>query len=418
MPALHQWRNALNKLITLVTLVTLTAAAASPSFAQGETKYGPGVTDTEIKLGQTMPYSGPASSLSLIGKVEVAYFKMINAGGGVNGRKINLISLDDGFNPAKAVEQTRKLVEGDEVLAIFSTEGSAPNLAIAKYMNSRKVPQLLGQAGSPKLIDPANLPWTTTFYTTSSLEGRQLAVFLLETKANAKVGIIYQNDDNGRSYMEGMKSGLGEKAATMVIKEVGFDLTYPTIDSQILSLQAAGVDTVFFATTTPKFVAQGIRKIGELGWKPLMLLTFPASSIETTLKPAGLEHAIGAVTSIYSKDPGDPKWRDDPAVQDYYKFMKEWAPGEPPTDSTGRIGYIAAQMMVEILMRCGDDLTRDNLLYHATHIKDFQIPMFVSGIKINVTPEDRVPWKQAQMVRFDGKSYEFIGGIVTAPGDK
>jgi branched-chain amino acid transport system substrate-binding protein len=416
MPALHQWRNALNKLITLVTLMTLTAA--SPGFAQGEKKYGPGVTDTEIKLGQTMPYSGPASSLSLIGKVEVAYFKMINARGGVNGRKINLISLDDGFNPAKTVEQTRKLVEGDEVLAIFSTEGSASNLAIAKYMNSRKVPQLLGQAGSPKLIDPTNLPWTTTFYTTSSLEGRQLAVFLLETKANAKVGIIYQNDDNGRSYMDGMKSGLGKKAATMLVKEVGFDLTYPTIDSQMLSLQAAGADTIFFATTTPKFVAQGIRKIAELGWKPLMLLTFPASSIETTLKPAGLEHAIGAVTSIYSKDPGDPKWRDDPAVQDYYKFMKEWAPGEPPTDSTGRIGYIAAQMMVEILMRCGDDLTRENLLYHATHIKDFQIPMFVSGIKINVTPEDRVPWKQAQMVRFDGRSYEFIGGIVTAPGDK
>ncbi len=390
MPALHQWRNALNKLITLVILVTLTVAAASPSFAQGEKKYGPGATDTEIKLGQTMPYSGPASSLSLIGKVEVAYFKMINARGGVNGRKINLISLDDGFNPAKTVEQTRKLVEGEEVLAIFSTEGSAPNLAIAKYI----------------------------FYTTSSLEGRQLAVFLLETKANAKVGIIYQNDDNGRSYMEGMKSGLGEKAATMLVKEVGFDLTYPTIDSQILSLQAAGADTVFFATTTPKFVAQGIRKVGELGWKPLMLLAFPASSIETTLKPAGLEHAIGAVTSIYSKDPGDPKWRDDPAVQDYYKFMKEWAPGEPPTDSTGRIGYIAAQMMVEILMRCGDDLTRENLLYHATHIKDFQIPMFISGIKINVTPEDRVPWKQAQMVRFDGRSYEFIGDIVTAPGDK
>jgi branched-chain amino acid transport system substrate-binding protein len=408
----------LNKLMTVVLVTLAMTAAAFPRFAQADKRYGPGVTDSEIKLGQTMPYSGPASSLSLIGKVQVAYFKMINAQGGVNGRKINLISLDDGFNPAKTVEQTRKLVEGEEVLAIFSTEGSAPNLAIAKYMNSKKVPQLLGQAGSPRLVDPVNLPWTTTFYTTSSLEGKQLATFLLETKADAKVGIIYQNDDNGKSYLEGMKAGLGERGATMVVKEVGFDLSYPTIDSQILSLQAAGADTIFFATTTPKFVAQGIRKIGELGWKPLMLLAFPASSIETTLKPAGVEHAIGAVTSIYSKDPGDPRWRDDPAVQDYYKFMKEWAPGEPATDSTGRIGYIAAQMMVEILKRCGDDLTRDNLLFHATHIKDFQIPMFVSGIKINVTPEDRVPWKHAQMVRFDGKSYEFIGGIVTTPGDK
>jgi ABC-type branched-subunit amino acid transport system substrate-binding protein len=253
------WRNALNKLMTVVIVTLTVAAAAFPSFAQADKRYGPGVTDSEIKLGQTMPYSGPASSLSLIGKVQVAYFKMINAQGGVNGRKINLISLDDGFNPAKTVEQTRKLVEGEEVLAIFSTEGSAPNLAIAKYMNSKRVPQLLGQAGSPRLVDSVNLPWTTTFYTTSSLEGKQLATFLLETKADAKVGINYQNDDNGRSYLEGMKAGLGEGGATMVVKEVGFDLSYPTIDSQILSLQAAGADTVFFATTTPKFVAQGIR---------------------------------------------------------------------------------------------------------------------------------------------------------------
>jgi len=408
----------LNKNMTAVLAILAAATIASPSYAQDNKKYGPGVTDTEIKLGQTMPYSGPVSSLSLIGKVQLAYFKMINAKGGVNGRKINLISLDDSFNPAKTVEQTRKLVEGEEVLAIFSTQGSAPNLAIAKYMNGKKVPQLLGQAGSPKLVDPVNFPWTTTFYTTSSMEAKQFASFLLQTKPDAKVGILYQNDENGRSYLESLKMGLGDKAATMVVKEAGFDVTYPTIDSQILLLQAAGADTIFFATTTPKFVAQGIRKIGELGWKPLMLLVTVASSIETALKPAGVEHAIGAVTALFAKDPSDPKWQSDPAMQEYYAFMKEWAPGEPPTDSVGRIGYIAAQMMVEILKRCGDDLTRENLLYHATHIKDFQLPMFVSGIKINMTPEDRVPWKQAQMARFDGKSYVFIGDVVTAPGDK
>jgi branched-chain amino acid transport system substrate-binding protein len=385
--------------------------------AVAEKKYGPGVTDTEIKLGQTMPYSGPASGLSLVGRVQLAYFKMINAQGGVNGRKINLISLDDGLSPAKTVEQTRSLVEGEGVLAIFSTMGSAPNLAITKYLNNAKVPQLLAQAGTPKIIDPVNLPWTTNFYSTLSVEAKEFAAYLLESKPDAKIGILYQNDESGKTYLEGMKAGLGDKAAAMVVKEAAFDLTFPTIDSQILLLRSAGANTVFFGTTAPKFGAQGIRKIGELGWKPLIVLVPTVSSIDTTLKPAGVAHAIGAITSMSGKDPGDPKWHDDPAMQEFFAFMKQWAPNEPSSEPLARVGFVTAQLMVDILKRCGDDLTRENLIDKATHIKDVQLPLFIPGVKINISPENRVPWKQAQMARFDGKSWVFVGGIVAAPSE-
>jgi ABC-type branched-subunit amino acid transport system substrate-binding protein len=394
----------------------LLAAAVQPAIA--EKKYGPGVTDTEIKLGQTMPYSGAASGLSMVGKIQTAYFKMLNSQGGVNGRKINLISSDDAFSPPKTVEQTRTLVEGDEVLAIFSSMGSAPNLSVAKYLNNAKVPQLMALAGTPKIIDPVNLPWTTTFYSTLSLEAKEFAAYLLESKPNAKIGILYQNDESGKTYLEGMKAGLGDKAATMVLKEVGFDLTFPTIDSQILLLQAAGVDTVFFATVSPKFGAQGIRKIGELGWKPLIVLVPAVSQIEATLKPAGVEHAVGAITSIFQKLSGDPKWDKDPAMMEYYAFMKQWAPGEPSGEALAVLGYITAEVMVDTLKRCGDDLTRENLLYQATHIKDLQPALFIPGVKVNITPENRIPWRQAQMAQFDGRSWVFVGGIVTAPAEK
>jgi branched-chain amino acid transport system substrate-binding protein len=394
----------------------LLAAAVQPAIA--EKKYGPGVTDTEIKLGQTMPYSGAASGLSMVGKIQTAYFKMLNSQGGVNGRKINLISSDDAFSPPKTVEQTRTLVEGDEVLAIFSSMGSAPNLSVAKYLNNAKVPQLMALAGTPKIIDPVNLPWTTTFYSTLSLEAKEFAAYLLESKPNAKIGILYQNDESGKTYLEGMKAGLGDKAATMVLREVGFDLTFPTIDSQILLLQAAGVDTVFFATVSPKFGAQGIRKIGELGWKPLIVLVPAVSQIEATLKPAGVEHAVGAITSIFQKLSGDPKWDKDPAMMEYYAFMKQWAPGEPSGEALAVLGYIMAEVMVDTLKRCGDDLTRENLLYQATHIKDLQPALFIPGVKVNITPENRIPWRQAQMAQFDGRSWVFVGGIVTAPAEK
>jgi branched-chain amino acid transport system substrate-binding protein len=405
------------RLSTFVLVTGMFLSAAMPP-AMAEKKYGPGVTDTDIKLGQTMPYSGPASGLSLVGKIQSAYFRMINAQGGVNGRKINFISLDDGFSPPKTVEQTRTLVEGEEVLAIYSSMGSAPNLSVAKYLNGMHVPQLMALAGTPRMIDPVNLPWTTTFYSTLSLEAKEFAAYLLETKPDARIGIIYQNDESGKTYLAGMKAGLGNKAGTMVVKEVAFDLTYPTIDSQILLLQAAGVDTVFFATVAPKFGAQGIRKIAELGWKPMILLVPAVSSLESALKPAGTQNAVGAITSMFQKMSDDPKWDKDPAMLQYHAFVKQWAPGEPSAEPLAMLGYITAQVMIDTLKRCGDELTRENLLYQATHIKDLQLPLFVPGVKVNMTPEDRVPWKQAQMAQFDGTSWVFVGGVVTAPGEE
>jgi branched-chain amino acid transport system substrate-binding protein len=404
--------------LSALVLVTGMFLSAAGQPAMAEKKYGPGATDTEIKLGQTMPYTGPASGLSLVGKVQSAYFKMINAQGGVNGRKINLVSLDDAFSPPKTVEQTRTLVEGDEVLAIFSSMGSAPNLSVAKYLNSMRVPQLMALAGTPKLIDPLNLPWTTTFYSTLSLEAKEFAAYLLETKPNARIGIIYQNDESGKTYLEGMKAGLGNKAATMVVKEVAFDLTDSTIDSQVLLLQAAGVDTVFFATAAAKFGAQGIRKIAELDWKPMILLAPAVSSLENALKPAGTQNAIGAITLMVLKMSGDAKWSQDPAMLEYQAFMKQWAPREPSAEPLAMFGYITAQVIIDTLKRCGDELTRENLLYQATHIKDLQLPLFVPGVKINITPENRVAWRQAQMAQFDGTTWVFIGGIVTGSGEE
>lgn len=395
----------------------LLIAAMQPAMA--EKKYGPGVTDTEIKLGQTMPYSGPASALSTVGRIELAYFKMINSKGGVNGRKINLISLDDAFSPPKTVERIRTLVEGDEVLAIYSTMGSGPSISVMKYLNSNNVPQLFASAGTPKLVeDPKGMPWTTSFYTTLTMEAKVFAAYILESKPNAKMGILYQNDESGKIYLDGMKAGLGDKASSVVVKEVGFDLSYPTIDSQILQLQVAGVDTVFFATVAPKFAAQGIRKIGELGWKPLIILPPSVSPVEVTLKPAGVEHAVGAITSVYLKLPEDPQWEKDPAMMDYLSFMKEWAPNETAGETLALIGYANAQMMVDTLQRCGDDLTRQNLLDKALHVKDMQMPIFIPGVKINISPENRIPWRQAQMARFDGKRWVYIGSIVTAPGER
>jgi branched-chain amino acid transport system substrate-binding protein len=391
-------------------------AASQPALA--EKKYGPGVTDTSIKFGQTMPYSGGASGLSAVGRVQTAYFKMINAQGGINGRAINLISKDDGFSPPKTVEQTRSLVEGDEVLAMFSSMGSAPNLSVAKYLNSAQVPQIMALAGTPKAIDPVNFPWTTTFYSTLTGEAKVLAAYLLEVKPNAKIGILYQNDESGRTYLEGMRAGLGDKAGTMIVKEVGFDLSYPTIDSQIILLQSSGADTVFVASAAPKFGAQSIRKIGELGWKPYLILAPGASVIETSLKPAGLQYAVGAVSVQFYKQPGDSKWDADPGMMEYYTFMKKWAPAEVPEDALAVIGYSAAQMLIDTLKRCGDNLTRENLIYEATHIKDYEPTLFLPGVKVNVTPESRIPWRQRQITQFDGTNWTFVGGVVTAAGER
>jgi branched-chain amino acid transport system substrate-binding protein len=381
-----------------------------------EKKYGPGVTDTEIKLGQTAPFSGPASSFGATTRAIGNYFRMINASGGINGRKINLISLDDAYSPPKTVEQTRRLVDGDEVLAIAGTLGTPGNLAIAKYLNARKIPQLLAMSGSAKLNDPEKLPWTTTFYASQEIESAIYARYVLANKPTARIAVLYQNDDYGKGYFNGFKATLGDKAS-MVIAEASYDITYPTIESELVKLAASGADTIFYAST-PKFTAQAIRKAHEIGWKPLQIVITASSQIDATLKPAGLEASTGLMTSLWQKVPNDPIWADDRSMQEFLAFMKQWASGEAGDIFLSATGYSWAQTMAEILRRCGDDLTRENLVKQATNLKGFHPSLFIDGVDLSTSPNDRTSWRQARMARFSGTSWEPFGDIVTIQDDK
>jgi branched-chain amino acid transport system substrate-binding protein len=377
--------------------------------------YGPGVTDTEIKLGQTMPYSGPASALSAIGKAQVAYFAMINANGGVSGRKVTLISLDDGYNPPKTVEQTRKLVESENVLALFSPLGTASNAAIHKYVNAHKVPHLFIASNLTRWADPEHFPWTIqTLRPPFPLDAKFFVNYILKTRPDAKIAVLYQNDDLGKDYLKGLKDALGDRAGKMIVAEAAHELTDPTVDSQIVTLKGSGADT-FADFTTPKFGAQAIRRAYDIGWKPLHLIAFPASSVGTVLKPAGLQKAVGLISSAVAKDPSDPQWRDDPAVKEYLAWAKQWYPEGDPMDWNNVFGYTTAQLMVKVLKQCGDELTRENLLHHATDIKDLQLPMMLPGIKINTGPKDYLPVEQAQLMRFDGERWVRFGEIVGRP---
>jgi ABC-type branched-subunit amino acid transport system substrate-binding protein len=391
---------------------TMLAATVHPSFA--DKKYGPGVTDTEIKVGQTMPYSGPASAFSILGRIELAYFKMINSQGGINGRKVNLVSLDDGYSPPKAVEQARKLVEEEQVLALFSPLGTPPNIAMAKYLNAQGVPQLLASSGSPTLDDPKLYPWTTLFFMSQRVEGHILAAYVLQHQPNAKIAILYQNDDYGKGYLKYFKEGLGDKAATMVIKEASYDLTDPTIDSQMVSLQASGAD-VLYSAVTAKFAAQVIRKRFDLGWKATHLLISAATSLEGAIRPAGVERAVGTISVAFLKTPGDPTWDNDAAMKEYFAFMKQWAPGEPPLDQTALLATAAAQEFTKILKSCGDELTRENLMKQALNVHNEQLQQFAPGVLISITPESRSPFHSAKMIRFDGERWQ-MGDEVVTPG--
>jgi branched-chain amino acid transport system substrate-binding protein len=384
--------------------------------AAAEKNYGPGVTDTEIKLGQTAPYSGPASSFGASTRAISNYFRMINASGGINGRKINLISLDDAYSPPKTVEQTRKLVDGEEVLAITGTLGTPGNLAIAKYLNARKVPQLLAMSGSAKLNDPEKLPWTTTFYASQTIESGIYARYILQNKPAAKIAVLYQNDDYGKGYFDGFKAALGDKAS-MVIAEASYDITYPTIESELVRLASSGADTIFLAST-PKFTAQAIRKAYEINWKPLKIVITASSQIDATLRPAGLEASTGLLTSLWQKVPSDPIWVNDQSMNEFLKFMKEWAPGEAGDVFLSATGYSWAQTMTEILRKCGDDLSRETLLKQATNLKGFHPSLFIDGVNLSTSPSDRTPWRQAQMARFDGTSWVPFGDVVTIESDK
>jgi branched-chain amino acid transport system substrate-binding protein len=382
---------------------------ALPVLAQK--KYGPGASDTEIKLGQTMPYSGPASAYGTIGKLHTAYFKMLNDAGGVNGRKINLISLDDGYSPPKAVEQVRKLIEQEEVLALFQTLGTPSNVAIQKYVNAKKVPHLLLSTGASRWADPKEFPWTLGFNLSYQAEGAIYAKYLMKNKPNAKIAILYQNDDFGKDLLKGVKDALGPKGAKMVVAEATYEVTDPTVDSQILTLQGSGADT-FINITTPKFSAQAIRKAYDSGWKPLHFANNVGASVGSVLTPAGLDKSIGLLTVAYYKDPNDPQWKDDPAMLEWRAFMGRYYREGDPKDASNLYAYITAQTMVQILKQCGNDLTRENVMKQATSLKNLKLPLLLPGMSMSTSATDYVLIKQAQLAKFTGKQWELFGDLI------
>ena len=403
-----------NNLFHFVT-GTAVALALSASSVHAQKKYDPGATDTEIKIGQTVPFSGPASAYATIGKAQAAYFNMINAQGGVNGRKINLIQYDDAYSPPKAVEQVRKLVESDEVLLTFQIIGTPSNAAVQKYLNAKKVPQLFAATGASKFTDPKNFPWTLGYNPNYFVEGRIYGQYILKQYPNAKVGVLYQNDDLGRDYLNGIKAGLGDKAATMIVAEASYEMSDPTIDSQIIKLKSAGAD-LFFSASTPKFAAQAIKKNAELGWKPVHILDINATSVGAVMQPAGLEASKGVISVNYGKDPLDPTWKDDPGMKNYFDFMAKYFPEGDKNSSFNTYGYSTAQLMVHVLKQCGDDLTRENVLKQATNLKNVQLDLALPGIVGNTTPNDYRVNKQLQMMKFNGERWELFGPILEDTG--
>jgi branched-chain amino acid transport system substrate-binding protein len=403
-----------NNLFHFVT-ATAIAIALSASSAYAQKKYDPGATNTEIKIGQTVPFSGPASAYASIGKAQAAYFNMINEQGGVNGRKINLIQYDDAYSPPKAVEQVRKLVESDEVLLTFQIIGTPSNAAVQKYLNMKKVPQLFAATGASKFTDPKNFPWTLGFNPNYFVEGRIYGQYILKEYPNAKIGVLYQNDDLGKDYLNGIKSGLGDKAATMIVAEASYEVSDPTIDSQILKLKSAGTD-LFFSASTPKFAAQAIKKNAELGWKPIHILDINATSVGAVMQPAGLEASKGVISVNYGKDPLDPTWKDDAGMKRYFDFMAKYFPDGDKNSSFNTYGYSTAQLMVHVLKQCGDDLTRENVLKQATNLKNVQIDLSLPGIVGNTTPNDYRVNKQLQMMKFNGERWELFGPIIEDAG--
>lgn len=387
----------------------LVLLASGNAFAQK--KYDVGASDTEIKIGQNAPFSGPASSYSVLSKVQTAYIKAVNDRGGINGRKITLLSRDDAYSPPKSVEVIRQLVEDDQVLAIVSPFGTPTNAATQKYLNGNKVPQLLVQSGASRWNSPKDFPWTTPYSPFYDTEGEIFASYLLQNRPDAKIAVLYQADDIGRDYLKGLRAGLGDKAATMIVKEANYQATDPTIDSQIVTLKDSGADVVLLAAQN-KFTAQAIRKIYELGWKPQLLLTSIANSVAGVLAPAGLEASTGAITTTIYKVPDDPTWADDKGMKDYLAFMKENLPGSSPNDITAITGYNAIEIAVEILRRCGDDLTRDNVLKQATNLKGLKVSMLINGITIQTTPENYAAIEQTRFAKFDGKSWVLFGDLV------
>jgi branched-chain amino acid transport system substrate-binding protein len=405
MPAIHLRLGAFS--------AALAVLAATSSGALAQKKYDTGATDTEIKIGNIMPYSGPASAYGVIGKTEEAYFRKINAEGGINGRKINFISYDDNYSPPKTVEQARKLVESDEVLIVFNPLGTPPNSAIQKYMNSKKVPQLFVATGATKWNDPKEFPWTMGWQPNYQSETQIYAKYILKEKPNSKIAVLYQNDDYGKDYLKGLKDGLGAKGASLIVMEESYEVSEPTIDSHIVKLKSTGAD-VFINITTPKFAAQAIKKNAEIGWKPLHFLNNVSASIGSVIKPAGMENAQDIISSNYLMDPNDAQWKNDAGMKAWNEFLDKYYPEANRADASVMYAYIVSQGLVHVLKASGDNLTRENIMKQAASIKDLELGGLLPGVKVNTSATDFAPLSQLRLMRFKGETWELFGEILNA----
>jgi branched-chain amino acid transport system substrate-binding protein len=385
---------------------------AMVSGASAQKKYDPGATDTEIKIGNIMPYSGPASAYATIGKTEAAYFKKVNEEGGINGRKIDFISYDDSYSPPKTVEQARKLVESDEVLLVFNPLGTPGNSAIQKYMNAKKVPQIFVSSGAAKWNDPKNFPWTIGWQPSYQVEARIYAAYILKNYPGKTIGVLYQNDDFGKDYLIGLHEGLGDQAGKLITVEASYETSSPTVDSQVVQIKAANPD-IFINISTPKFAAQAIKKIGELKWTPVHFLTNVSVSVGGVMKPAGFEYGQGILSAAYLKDPQDPKWKNDPAMNEWRAFMTKYYPEGDQEDVSTTFGYGIAKGLEQVLRQCKDDLTRENVMKQAANL-NFEIGVYLPGTRIKTSPTDFAPLEQLQMIRFKGESWELFGPLMSA----
>src|SRR5919197_5864436 len=392
----------------LVLIAAFGAIAAAAGAATAQTVVG--VTATEIKIGNTNPYSGPASAYGTIGKAIGAYFKKVNDEGGINGRKINYITYDDGYSPPKTVEMVRKLVEQDQVAALFQTLGTPPNSAIHKYMSQRKVPQLFVATGATKWNDPKNFPWTMGWQPTYQTEGKIFAQYVLKNVPNPKIGILYQNDYYGKDYVKGLKDGLGDAAKKLIVMEQTYETTDPTIDSQIVNLKNSGAN-VFYNVTIPKFAVQAIKKAHEIGWKPLQLLNSVSQSVGVVLKPAGLQASKGLITALYMKEVTDPQWKNDKGFQDWLAWMKKYYPEGALDDQSNAYAYNVAILLTHTLKQCGNDLSRENIMRQAANLKNVELPLLLPGIKVNTGPNDHAPIEQEQLARFNGEKCDLYGEL-------
>jgi branched-chain amino acid transport system substrate-binding protein len=399
-------------MITRRTFLQSSAAAAAFAASAGSARAdnAPGITDTEIKIGQTMPYSGPASAYGVIGRTEAAYFKMINDQGGINGRKINLISLDDAYSPPKTVEQVRRLVEDEKVAFTFQTLGTAPNLAIRQYLNDNKVPQLFVSTGAAVFADPQHFPWTIGYNPNYQTEAHIYGKDILKTKPDGKIAVLYQNDGFGKDYLIGLKAELGDHAG-MIVKEASYETSEPTVDSQVVTLQGSGAD-IFIIGATPKFAAQAIRKSSDLGWDATRYLSNVSPSIATVLKPAGLEKSKGVITAYYGKDPTDARWKDAPDLKAWQAFCDKYMSQKEFVDANATYAFSAASTMVQVLKQCGNDLSRDNVMKQAANVRDFEPPMVLPGMRINTSPTNFSPIRQMQLAKFDGQSWQLFGDLL------